>query len=41
VRDAHPAGDHTIVVADVVGLGLPDTLGPALVYYRGRYGTLA
>jgi flavin reductase (DIM6/NTAB) family NADH-FMN oxidoreductase RutF len=40
VRDAHPAGDHTIVVADVVGLDLPDTAGPALVHYRGRYGSL-
>ncbi|HYN28964.1 MAG TPA: flavin reductase family protein [Dermatophilaceae bacterium] len=40
VRDAHTAGDHTIVVADVVGLALPDTVGPALVYYRGQYGSL-
>jgi flavin reductase (DIM6/NTAB) family NADH-FMN oxidoreductase RutF len=38
---AHPAGDHVIVVGEVLDIGLPDTVGPALVHYRGRYGSIA
>ncbi len=37
----HPGGDHAIVVAEVVSVTLPDTVGPALVHYRGRYGSIA
>jgi flavin reductase len=37
----HPGGDHAIVVAQVVSITLPDTVGPALVHYRGRYGSIA
>ncbi len=37
----HPAGDHVIVVGEVLGLDIPDTVGPALVHYRGRYGSIA
>ena len=38
--DVHPAGDHAIVVAEVVSITLPDTVGPALVHFRGRYGSI-
>jgi len=37
----HPAGDHSIVVGEVVSVASSDHPGEALVYYRGRYGTLA
>lgn len=37
----HLAGDHVIVLGEVLGLGLPDTVGPALVHYRGGYGSFA
>jgi flavin reductase len=37
----YPAGDHSIVVAEVVSVTSPPHTGEALVYYRGRYGTLA
>jgi flavin reductase (DIM6/NTAB) family NADH-FMN oxidoreductase RutF len=36
----HPAGDHTIVVGEVVSVTSAPHPGEALVYYRGRYGTL-
>ena len=36
----HPAGDHSIVVGEVVSLASAAHPGEALVYYRGRYGTL-
>jgi flavin reductase len=39
--DAHPAGDHTVVVGRVRSVEIPDRVGSALVYYRGRYETLA
>lgn len=39
--DAHLAGDHTIVVGRVRSVEIDDRGGPALVYYRGRYETLA
>lgn len=38
--DIHPAGDHSIVVGEVVGIDLPDSTGPALVHFRGGYGSL-
>jgi flavin reductase (DIM6/NTAB) family NADH-FMN oxidoreductase RutF len=37
----HPAGDHSIVVGEVVAVTSAPQTGEALVYYRGRYGTLA
>jgi len=40
VRDVHPAGDHSIVVGEVVALTLPDDPGSALVHYRGGYASL-
>jgi flavin reductase len=39
--DLHPAGDHAIVLAQVLAISLPDTVGPALVHFRGRYGSIA
>ena len=38
---AHPAGDHTIVVGEVVSVTSAAHPGEALLYYRGRYATLA
>lgn len=37
----HEAGDHSIVVAEVDGLDLPDEPGPPLLYHRGGYRRLA
>lgn len=37
----HPAGDHSIVVGQVVAVTSAPHLGKALVYYRGRYETLS
>ena len=39
LRDEHDAGDHTIVVADVLGIEAAEDVDP-LVFYRGRYGTV-
>ena len=36
----HPAGDHSIVVGEVVSVSSPPEGAEALVYYRGRYGSL-
>jgi flavin reductase (DIM6/NTAB) family NADH-FMN oxidoreductase RutF len=36
--DIHAAGDHSIVVGEVVSLGVAEHPGDALVYYRSRYG---
>lgn len=36
----HPAGDHSIVVGEVVGLQARPTDDPALVHYRGGLGEL-
>lgn len=38
--DLHPAGDHSIVVGEVVSVATPDHTDDALLYYRGRYGRL-
>jgi flavin reductase (DIM6/NTAB) family NADH-FMN oxidoreductase RutF len=38
VRAEYEAGDHLIVVADVVGLEARDNAAP-LVFFRGAYGT--
>ena len=34
----HPAGDHTVVIGEVVAIDLPDHATDALTYYRGQYG---
>ncbi len=39
--DAHLGGDHTIIVGRVRSVEITDHAGDALVYYRGRYETLA
>lgn len=36
----HTAGDHAIIVAEVVGLQAADDPGAALVFYRGEYRSL-
>lgn len=38
VRDEHDAGDHTIVVAEVLDLEAASDVAP-LVFFRGAYGT--
>lgn len=38
--DVHLAGDHSLVVGEVVGIELPPRVDPALVHFRGRYGHL-
>lgn len=35
----HPAGDHTIVVGEVVSTSATDRPDDALIYYRSRYGS--
>jgi flavin reductase (DIM6/NTAB) family NADH-FMN oxidoreductase RutF len=37
----HPAGDHSIVVGEVVSVTTAPHPGEALLYYRGRYVTMA
>ena len=36
----HPAGDHTLVLGEVVAVHAPPTDAPALVHYRGALGEL-
>lgn len=38
--DTHPAGDHSLVVGEVVWMAITDHPGDALVYYRGQYGAM-
>ncbi|PRY60265.1 flavin reductase (DIM6/NTAB) family NADH-FMN oxidoreductase RutF [Knoellia remsis] len=40
VRDIHPAGDHSIVVAEVRVSALGRSTRPALVHFRGAYSAL-
>jgi flavin reductase (DIM6/NTAB) family NADH-FMN oxidoreductase RutF len=40
LHDEHDAGDHTIVVADVLGLEAIGNLDP-LIFFRGTYGTFS
>jgi 3-hydroxy-9,10-secoandrosta-1,3,5(10)-triene-9,17-dione monooxygenase reductase component len=40
IRDEHDAGDHTIVVADVLALEAAEDPTP-LVFFRGQYGTFS
>lgn len=37
---SYPGGDHLIVVGEVVSIEVPQTVGDALVYYRGGYQRL-
>jgi flavin reductase (DIM6/NTAB) family NADH-FMN oxidoreductase RutF len=39
--NVHAAGDHSIVVGEVLSATSSPHPGDALVYYRGRYGALA
>nr|WP_051988732.1 flavin reductase family protein [Kineosphaera limosa] len=39
-RQAVPAGDHVVLIADVLAADLSEHAGDALLYYRGRYRTL-
>lgn len=36
----YPAGDHSLVVAEVLAITLADDPDAALVYYRNRFGSL-
>ncbi|MGB5952958.1 MAG: flavin reductase family protein [Ornithinimicrobium sp.] len=36
----HSAGDHTLVIGEVVAVATPPDLGPALVHFRGTFGSL-
>ncbi len=38
--DAYPAGDHTIVVGEVLSVEITDHPGEALLYYRARFGSV-
>jgi len=40
LRELHPGGDHIIGIGEVIGMGTGEERDP-LVYYRGRYTTLA
>jgi flavin reductase (DIM6/NTAB) family NADH-FMN oxidoreductase RutF len=31
------AGDHTVVIGEVIGLGVPDPVSDPLLYFEGRY----
>jgi flavin reductase (DIM6/NTAB) family NADH-FMN oxidoreductase RutF len=37
---SYEAGDHTIVIGEVLSIELPDVAGEALTYFRGAYGAL-
>ena len=39
--DTLDAGDHTLVVGEVVGMAISDNPGPALTYFRGAFGSLS
>ncbi|HHU08833.1 MAG TPA: flavin reductase [Intrasporangiaceae bacterium] len=39
IRDVHAAGDHSIVVGEVIHLTASDDPPPALLYYRSRYAS--
>ncbi len=38
--NTYPGGDHTIVVGQVLSVEITDHPGDALLFYRGRFGTL-
>ncbi len=35
------AGDHTVVIGEVLGLGVPSPTAAPLLYYEGRYGAFS
>jgi 3-hydroxy-9,10-secoandrosta-1,3,5(10)-triene-9,17-dione monooxygenase reductase component len=37
VQAEHPAGDHTVVIAEIDRMGVHDEIGEPLVYFRGAY----
>lgn len=39
LREEHPAGDHTIVVCEVIAAESPEPASTPLVFFRGRYGS--
>ncbi len=39
-RQVVPAGDHHVLIADVVAVDLAEHADPALLFFRGRYRTL-
>ena len=39
-RQVVPAGDHHVLIADVVAVDLSEHADPALLFFRGRYRTL-
>lgn len=39
-RAVHDGGDHSIVVGEVLGFGVPNEDGGPLIYYRGGYWRL-
>jgi flavin reductase (DIM6/NTAB) family NADH-FMN oxidoreductase RutF len=39
--DMHGAGDHSIVVGEVVSVTVPEHPADALLYYRSRYGAVS
>jgi flavin reductase (DIM6/NTAB) family NADH-FMN oxidoreductase RutF len=38
---AHPGGDHTVLIGEVLSVATPRPGGPPLVWHRGRYTALA
>ncbi len=41
LRELRPAGDHEIGIGEVLGTGVGEAEGDPLVFYRGRYTTIA
>jgi 3-hydroxy-9,10-secoandrosta-1,3,5(10)-triene-9,17-dione monooxygenase reductase component len=41
IRSVYQAGDHWLVVADVLDLGRGGRPGPPLLFYQGAFGTLS
>lgn len=37
----HQGGDHAIVLGEVIDVELPSQAGEALLFYRGRYGSVS
>lgn len=37
----HPAGDHTVVLGQVLSVRVPEHPDDALIYYRSRYGSVS
>ena len=38
---AHPGGDHTVLIGEVLAIAMPRSDAAPLVWYRGRYTALA